>query len=332
MARDSLSGAIPKEQELELPSSNQSFKDGLQQFAYQTPSPSPLKREAPSSEERIQPPSKRITRSASAASLRSEAISKQTVFPPPVNLSPSPHKLGTRSVSSPSPSKTPPKATNGTQRKRSKGTVAPSSPSPSTTNLLTDELAPNLHIMFVGSNPGMQTATTGFAYAHPTNLFYPLLHISGITSVKCYPNEYRTLVERFGVGNTNIVTRPTKNASMLSKAEMEAGVAVIEEKARKYKPACVCLVGKSIWDACARVWKRDERLESASNNKSFEYGWQDIRIGGEEGGWEGARVFAATSTSGLAITVSWDDKVRIWEQLGNWYQARLKDGAASADV
>ena len=107
---------------------------------------------------------------------------------------------------------------------------------------------------------------------------------------------------------------------MLTKAEMEAGVPVIEEKARKYRPACVCLVGKSIWETCARVWKREGRLKSS---KAFEYGWQDFWIGkGDD--WAGARVFAATSTSGLAATVSWDEKVRIWKQLGDWYQERLK--------
>lgn len=297
------------------PGSNHAFRDNIQQFAYQTPSSSPIKRKAPSSEGLSPPPNKRLTRSASAASLKSAAALKQPIFPPPVNLSPSPRALGKRSISSPSPAKTPPSKA----RKESQG--SPASPSPQT-NLLTDALAPGLHIMFVGVNPGIQTAATGFAYAHPSNRFYPLLHRSGITPQRCHPSEYRSLVERFGLGHTNVVVRPTKDASMLSKAEMEAGVPIFEEKVKRYRPGCVCLVGKSIWETCERVWKREGRL---NKSKRFEYGWQDVWIGKDKE-WEGARVFAATSTSGLAATVSWDEKVRIWKELGDWYKERITKG------
>ena len=179
--------------------------------------------------------------------------------------------------------------------------------------------------MFVGLNPGIQTAATGFAYAHPSNLFYPLLNISGITPQQCQPSEYRTLMERFRVGNTNIVTRPTKDASMLSRAEMDAGVPVLEEKARKYRPGCVCLVGKSIWEAFERVLKREGRWK---RTKTFEYGWQDMWIGKDDD-WEGARIFAATSTSGRAATVSLGDKVRIWKELGEWYRKRVEGESTS---
>ncbi|MCJ1326730.1 hypothetical protein MMC10_003395 [Thelotrema lepadinum] len=296
------------------PLASQAFSDNLREFAYQPPSPSPIKRKAPGSEDLSPPPNKRVTRAASASSLKSAAISKQPVFPPPVNLSPSPRRPDKRSVSTPSPAKTP----SSNARKVPKVSPAsPASPSPQT-NLLTDELGPDLHIMFVGVNPGIQTATTGFAYAHPSNLFYPLLHLSGITSQRCLPSEYRSLVKRFRVGNTNVVTRPTKDASMLSRTEMDAGVPVVEEKARLYKPGCVVLVGKGIWETFERVWKREGRIKPS---KHFEYGWQDMWLGKDEE-WEGARVFAATSTSGRAITPGWDEKVRIWEELGNWYKER----------
>ena len=105
---------------------------------------------------------------------------------------------------------------------------------------------------------------------------------------------------------------------MLSKAEMNAGVPVVEEKARLYKPGCVCLVGKSIWETFERVLKREGRIKPS---KHFEYGWQDMWLGKTKE-WEGARVFAATSTSGLATTPSWDEKVRIWKELGEWYKER----------
>lgn len=242
---------------------------------------------------------------------------------------------------------------------------------------LTDVIAPNLLILFIGLNPGVQTARSGHAYAHPSNLFWKLLYSSGITPVPCKAEEDRTLPERFSLGNTNIVARPSRNGAELSKAEMDAGVAVLEDKCRRWRPEAVCVVGKSIWESIFRVWK-GRNLTKADN---FEYGWQAERMGAmppagdsaavrvdgdvvkkareagvvvddavkEEGGeeeeeeegrgdeaatavvdngpWEGARIFVATSTSGLAATVRPEEKERIWKILGDWCVQRRKERA-----
>ena len=106
---------------------------------------------------------------------------------------------------------------------------------------------------------------------------------------------------------------------MLSKQEMQDGVAPLEDKIRSCKPGCVVLVGKSVWEAVEKVWKREGR---SKGKERFQYGWLDAWIGGDKG-WEGARVFAATSTSGLAATVPWEEKVRTWKELGDWYKDRI---------
>ncbi|KAI1264865.1 DNA glycosylase [Xylariaceae sp. FL1019] len=141
---------------------------------------------------------------------------------------------------------------------------------------LKDIIEPNLIILFVGLNPGVQTARQGHAYSHPTNHFWRLLHSSGLTptSVPCRPDEDRTLPARFSLGNTNIVARPSRNGAELSKTEMDAGVVELEEKIRKYRPEVVCVVGKSIWESMFRVWE-GRNLKKGE----FEYGWQDRRIG-----------------------------------------------------
>ena len=117
---------------------------------------------------------------------------------------------------------------------------------------------------------------------------------------------------------------------MLSKKEMEEGVAIVEGKVKKYRPGCVCLVGKGIWDAVERVWRREGRWGrrggEAARTKipgkgEFQYGWQEAWMGaGKE--WEGARVFVATSSSGLAAGISWEEKVRIWKVLGAFVEER----------
>lgn len=107
---------------------------------------------------------------------------------------------------------------------------------------------------------------------------------------------------------------------------MDEQVSVLEEKVARFMPEAVCLVGKGIWDSVARV-------KGWGKGKTFEYGWQEgIMMGkiegrggeqGEEAGnWQGARVFVATSTSGLAATVRPEEKEKIWRVLGSWVEER----------
>lgn len=208
---------------------------------------------------------------------------------------------------------------------------------------LPDTIIPNLLCLFVGLNPGIQTATKGHPYAHPTNLYWPLLHTSGLTSDRrLAPSEYVTLPEKYSLGNTNIVSRATRDGSELSKAEMVVGAGVLDEKIRKWKPEVVCLVGKSIWEAVWK-WKHGRGIKK----EEFRYGFQNEtenmgrkkgsvgffgkakKIEGEgssEGeAWDGARVFVATSTSGLAASLSMKEKENIWAELGGWVQRRREE-------
>ncbi|KAL8712701.1 MAG: hypothetical protein Q9220_003233 [cf. Caloplaca sp. 1 TL-2023] len=227
------------------------------------------------------------------------------------------------------------------KRRRLKGYTSPSSydhlpPLP-------DTIIPNLLCLFVGLNPGIQTATKGHPYAHPTNHYWPLLHTSGLTpDRRLAPSEYTSLPETYALGNTNIVSRATRDGSELSKAEMVLGAAVLDEKVRRWKPEVVCLVGKSIWEAVWK-WKHGRGIKK----EEFRYGFQDEaqNMGREKGGnrffdgvkgvsniegdegderqeWDGARVFVATSTSGLAANLTMKEKEDIWAKLGGWVEKR----------
>ncbi|KAF2637353.1 DNA glycosylase [Massarina eburnea CBS 473.64] len=194
---------------------------------------------------------------------------------------------------------------------------------------LVDILKPKLICVFVGTNPGVQTATAGHAYAHPSNHFWKLLHSSGLTDRRLKPEEDRSLPALYCMGNTNIVERPSKDAAELSRDEMTAGAAVLDEKFREYKPEAVCIVGKGIWEAIWR-WKYGKNPSKAE----FRYGWQDEghnmgrSVEGEEevawdgGTWRGSRVFVATSTSGLAASLKPTEKEAIWKPFGEWVQRR----------
>lgn len=124
--------------------------------------------------------------------------------------------------------------------------------------------------------------------------------------------------ELYSLGLTNIVSRPSRNGAELSKQEMDDGVALLHEKARKWRPESMCIVGKSIWESIWRV------RHGKPPGKNFKYGWQDTseNMGVIRGEWKGARVFVATTTSALAKNMSMEDKQEIWYKLGSWVMAR----------
>ncbi|EFY87741.1 uracil DNA glycosylase superfamily protein [Metarhizium acridum CQMa 102] len=235
---------------------------------------------------------------------------------------------------SPTPSLSPRKRTSSSppksspEKKKKKRTRQAGYAPPSTyahLPLLPDAIAHNLLVLFVGLNPGIRTAMTGHAYNHPSNLFWKLMYSSGVTPRRCYAEEDREMPALYSLGLTNIVARPTRNGSELSKAEMDDGVALLEQKARTYRPESMCVVGKSIWES---IW----RVRHGSNvGKQFRYGWQDEteNMGVVEGSWGGARVFVASSTSGLAATLTPAEKERIWGELGAWVKMRRAEREAA---
>ena len=196
---------------------------------------------------------------------------------------------------------------------------------------LVDIIEPNLIGIFVGFNPGVRTATAGHAYAHPSNMFWKLLHSSGITDVRLRPESDVDLPRLYSMGNTNIVDRPSKDAGELSKQEMAAGTPILEEKIRTFRPEAVCIVGKSIWQAVWR-WKYKREIKK----DEFKYGWQDKKEKmGKEGDWPGAWVFVATATSGLAASLKPHEKEAIWKPFGEWVQKRREERrleAAAAEL
>jgi len=119
----------------------------------------------------------------------------------------------------------------------------------------------------------------------------------------------------YGFGMTNIVARPTRDTAELSKEEQADGTPILEEKLRTYRPEVIVCVGKNIWEAICR-----HKYHRIQKKGEFQYGWQpdDKRLGAIEGEWDGAKIFVAASTSGLAASVSREEKERIYKELGDW--------------
>ena len=79
---------------------------------------------------------------------------------------------------------------------------------------------------------------------------------------------------------TNIVERPTKDASEITKEEYREGRILLKEKLETYRPRIACFVGKGVY-------------QQFSGKKKVPWGWQ------EESTVPGIRDFTAPSSSGL---------------------------------
>lgn len=110
-----------------------------------------------------------------------------------------------------------------------------------------DLLGPGLKLLFVGINPGLWTAATQTHFAHPVNRFYPALLAAGIItrpipSTGMSEEDRAHLIGR-GIGITNVVHRATARADELSRAELVAGGATLQELVRRERPAVVAVLG-----------------------------------------------------------------------------------------
>lgn len=113
-----------------------------------------------------------------------------------------------------------------------------------------DDLLPQrtLRLLFVGINPGLWTAAVGAHFARPGNRFWPALWHAGITpwlvdaSDGMHPDDLE-LLDRLGIGITNVVATASARADELSRAELVAGgerlVALVTER----RPAVVAVLG-----------------------------------------------------------------------------------------
>jgi len=239
-------------------------------------------------------------------------------------------------LADPTPSKASSTASSSPPQKKHRHTSKYADPSKyAHLSPLTDILEPNLIGVFVGFNPGVMTATRGHAYAHPSNSFWKLVHSSGITERRLRPEEDVTLPRLYAMGNTNLVSRPTKDAAELSKQEQIDSTPVLDAKIARFRPEAVCIVGKSIWEM---IWTY--RYGKKPTKEQFKYGWQDekhnmglLKVDGEEDveddDWEGARVFVATSTSGLSGNLKFHEKEDIWRPFGEFVQKRREERKAA---
>ena len=112
--------------------------------------------------------------------------------------------------------------------------------------LVPDVIAPELHVLFCGINPGLYTAATGHHFARPGNRFWPTLYRSGFTPRLFFAEEEQLLLP-LGYGITNFVARATAAAAELTPEELQLGAKVLAEKLEEFKPEVLAVLGISAY-------------------------------------------------------------------------------------
>lgn len=118
-----------------------------------------------------------------------------------------------------------------------------------------DLLKPDLELVFCGYNPSLTSGRSGHHYAHPGNRFWRVLFASGLTERLYEPEEDRQLLN-YGIGFTNLVSRPTRRADELTRDEIRAGAQALRAKLERLRPRVVAYTGIGVYRwfrATARV-------------------------------------------------------------------------------
>jgi TDG/mug DNA glycosylase family protein len=156
---------------------------------------------------------------------------------------------------------------------------------------LRDVVAPDLDVLFCGINPSLLSAERGHHFARPGNRFWPALHRGGLTPRLLVPDEDE-LLPSFGLGVTNVVSRPTRTAAELGADELRQGAVELAELVARYRPRGLAVLGLTAW-------------RQAFDRPRAVLGRQPERVGG-------AQTWVAPNPSGLNAHHQLPDLARLY--------------------
>jgi len=166
---------------------------------------------------------------------------------------------------------------------------------------LTDYLRPGLDIVFVGLNPSSYSVRVGHYFANPRNRFWPALNRSGLVGEELGP-ERDSELGNYGIGFTDVVKRPTPQASGLRAADYRQWAPALKQKLEHFQPRIACFHGMTGYKAYLKY------AEGASERP--ELGPQERTIGA-------TRIYVIPNPSPANAQYSLDD-------LAEWYRRLAK--------
>ena len=113
-------------------------------------------------------------------------------------------------------------------------------------NTLPDHLRPNLDIVLVGLNPSQISVERGHYFANPRNRFWRAFNSSGLVKTTVtMEDDY--LLPLQGIGFTDLVKRPSRQASALRADDYREGAPVLKQKLLQYQPLIACFQGLMVY-------------------------------------------------------------------------------------
>ena len=108
-----------------------------------------------------------------------------------------------------------------------------------------------MKLVIVGCNPSESSVRTGHYYSGRTNVFWPVLHKSGVIPEPLEYGDDRRIIE-FGIGLTDLVKRPTRGVEELTREDFAEGRIVLSQKLGEFTPRVIAFNGKSVYEQFAQ--------------------------------------------------------------------------------
>ena len=169
---------------------------------------------------------------------------------------------------------------------------------------LPDYLQPGLDIVLIGLNPSAYSVQRGHYFANPRNRFWPAVSAAKLIGRPVGPKDDSKLPDA-GIGFTDVVKRPTPQASGLSTRDYRRDAPVLKEKLLRFAPAIACFHGLTAYRAYLR------HAEGIAKPGGIDLGRQEFTIGS-------SRVFVLPNPSPANARYSLDDLTGWYIELGKW--------------
>ena len=184
---------------------------------------------------------------------------------------------------------------------------------------LPDFINTDVKVLFVGINPGLRSATVGHHFAGYSNRFWKLLNESHLVSVPLtYHDDWR--LTEWGIGLTNIVSRPTSGSNVLTRQDYQIGRAHLAAKIRKYRISLIALLGVTLGPI---LFPRIPKGGPASERRP-----STPRLGFQPETFAGARVYLVPNPSGRNAHYSYADMLNYFKKLRNF----VRTGEENSDT
>lgn len=162
---------------------------------------------------------------------------------------------------------------------------------------LPDLVSPDLNVLFVGTNPGVKSASIGHYFAGASNMFWKLLYESKLTQERL-TTEFDYKVLDYGYGLTDVVKRPTRSTTELRKIDAAGAKKRLDTVIEENEPKIIAFVGKTGF-----------RYYWSEYYSELQYGKQDLEIAKSD-------IFLLPSTSGASFAdTKYDEKLYWYKRL-----------------